>query len=260
MQKFMCLICLRELSSKRSAKSHLKTAHDEMNEENIQSFDIDYLNIEVKDNAEGDASVLDREEIERIQALDRWFHETNNQERFGDVDALLNQEISENPDIGLGLNIELFVEEDQEVVVDKKKEKKSKKKEEKISYFKPLTNCFNDSNLMEPFHMYEKKTKRNNDTGELHLPSNDVEPSDILELADDMEPCDNHRNLYQGSVNQSGTIRSSESYPQLRRKFKAPYKQSTKGKGTICEFDGCSFCANKSDCGQCVFDLNKSKL
>ena len=64
--------------------------------------------------------------------------------------------------------------------------------------------------------------------------------------------------MNEGSANQFGIL--SELDIQPRRKFTAPYKQSTKGKGTTCELDDCSFCATKSDCGQCVFDLNKAKL
>ena len=159
MQKFLCLICLRELSTKKSARNHLRTVHNETNEENIQCFDIDYVNIEVKENAEGDSNVPDREEIERMQALDRWFHDNNNAEQFGDIEAMLNQELLKYPEISPAVAID-FIEEDEQVMVDKKKESKSKQKNEKIKYFQPLTNCFNDSNLMESFHLYKKKTRR----------------------------------------------------------------------------------------------------
>ena len=276
MQKFLCLICLRELSTKKSARNHLRTVHNETNEENIQCFDIDYVNIEVKENAGGDSNVPDREEIERMQALDRWFHDNNNAEQFGDIEAMLNQELLKYPEISPAVAID-FIEEDGQVMVDKKKESKSKQKNEKIKYFQPLTNCFNDSNLMESFHLYKKKTKKNKPTVELHKPTDElgnklelgdnVELRDNIELDDNIEPGDNNEpwdnnliNVNQGSVNESDAMRSSALDPKPRRKFTAPYKQKTKGKGTVCDLDGCSFCATKSDCGQCEFDLNKAKL
>ena len=276
MQKFLCLICLRELSTKKSAKNHLRTAHNETNEENIESFDIDYVNIEVKENAEGNASVPDREEIERAQALDRWFHDNNNTEKFCDIEAMLNQELLENQEIGPAVDID-FIGEDEQVLVNKKKESKSKQKNEKIQYFQPLTNCFNNSNLMESFHLYKKKSKKNKSTVEVREPTDEprnklelgdnVELRDNIELDDNIEPGDNNEpwdnnliNVNQGSVNESDAMRSSALDPKLKRKFTAPYKQKTKGKGTVCDLDGCSFCGTKSDCGQCEFDLNKAKL
>ena len=106
--------------------------------------------------------------------------------------------------------------------------------------------------------MYENKAKKNKNTLELHLPLNNFEPTDDNEVRDISENFDNLKNVNEGSANQFGIL--SELNIQPRRKFKAPYKQITKGKGTACELDDCSFCATKSDCGQCVFDLNKAKL
>ena len=95
--------------------------------------------------------------------------------------------------------------------------------------------------------MYEKKTKKNKNTLELH--PNNFEPTEDNEVRDNSENFDNLKNVNEGSANQFGIL--SELDIQPRRKFTAPYKQSTKGKGTTCELDDCSFCATKSDCGQC---------
>ena len=88
-------MCLKELASKKSVINHLKNIHDETDPENYECFqakDISDKNIEPSDSKDGEhvSSVL-AADLETNRPLDNAHYDALNQ--FGDVDALLDQEI-----------------------------------------------------------------------------------------------------------------------------------------------------------------------
>ena len=357
MQRFLCLLCLKELASKKSVINHLKSIHDEADPDNYECFQSE--DISDKNNAPSDSkdvedisSVVDAD-LETNRPLDNAHYDALIQ--FGDVDVLLDQEIKNQQTGGvLNVHVELLVDdaaknETANKAANKTRKIKPKKQENKVSYFQPLNNCFNNSRLMEPFQLHKrsKVTKdlpstsssitNSNLSGQIEtldtqaplsvsveksnvsmnddvvsqpadsptitddsssdlsgvsrdhpqLPSNmnDGLTSDTFNMNSGMNRQDKDINILdfpitgldlfsdsfsiadvtlnlfnEDSIDAGDDILGIESLENRKRAaatFKVPYKQS---KVTACDFEDCSFCAIKTDCGMCVFCLNKLKM
>ena len=84
-----------------------------------------------------------------------------------------------------------------------------------------------------------------------------VNPNDSLELqVDSFNLSMDYQDSLTPSVNREDlVVRSPVSTKKRITNFKVPYKQSRN-----CDVDNCSFCTVQTDCGQCVFCLNKLKM
>ena len=208
MQKYLCLICLKELSSKKTVINHLKNIHNENDHNNYESFHAEDNGSIVSDDCVATTQEKDTETQLSQQTLDNIHYDSVIQ--FGDMDDLINQELSVNPgtDIVADVNVDLLLETakgddiSKPQTTEKQKKKKSKKKEEKVSHFKHLKSYFDDPNLMEPFELYKKRCKSkdslniqtdritssclNPPTDSLSLPSDSLSiPSDSLSIPSD---------------------------------------------------------------------------
>ena len=198
MQRFLCLLCLKELASKKSVINHLKSIHDETDPDNYECFQAE--DISDKNNAPSDfkdgedvSSVVDAD-LETNRPLDNAHYDALIQ--FGDVDALLDQEIRNQQTGGvLNVHVELLVDDASKnetanksanKTANKTRKIKPKKQENKVSYFQPLNNCFNNSRLMEPFQLH-KRSKVTKDMVDLPSTSSSITNSN---LSDQIETLD----------------------------------------------------------------------
>ena len=137
MLKYLCLICLKELSSKKTVINHLKNIHEENDYNNYESFHAEDNGSIVSDDCVATAQEKDTETQLSQQTLDNIHYDSVIQ--FGDMDDLINQELSVNPgiDIVADVNVDLLLEtakvDDNSIpqTKEKKKKKKSKKRRKK---------------------------------------------------------------------------------------------------------------------------------
>ena len=249
MTKFLCLVCLKELSTKKTVINHLKNVHNESNSDSYTAFDC------VSDV--GNSSL-----------------EPEPPSEFGDIDTLIDQELivmadKENDHMP---NIPLFINEEEVTssssVLDcpivlpvipvavsvspvavsvspvigpirpsKKKGKqiKSKIKSKDFPYFKLLPNCFNNPKLglMEQFSLYGSNNNKSDST---------TNKSDSLE---DESGCQSNR--------QGHTISQSDSCQADSHQGDSPQSDSHQGdsrQGDSPQGDSPQGDSHKGDCHQ----------
>ena len=197
MRKYLCLVCLKELSSKKTVLNHLKNVHGEINSDSFTEFDsevssrddsvsdhVPQLNVSSpnpdNNDAGQDSTLVDygSDNLASVN-LDGLFYDSLSQ--FGDMNQLIDQELSDMtdrdiPDITLDQNVEIASPSTPSPAVKKmrkggKRGKGGKKKSDSkgFAYFKMSPNCFDDPNLMEPFDLYKRTKQKTPDENENHI-------------------------------------------------------------------------------------------